>query len=586
MSRIEGQIERIKASLGRRPLDLRIRDVRLVNVYSGEIVPTDIGVQGGRVVSILPDIQRDAKQIMDGQGRYALPGLIDSHVHIETTLLTPARLAELIVPLGTTTLMADPMEIANVAGYRGMAAFLSGAESLPYRLFVQVPSRVPTAPDLETAGAELGLAEVERILEWEAAISLGELDPAKVLYLSEEHLQKVLAAHARGKVANGHAIGLEGAELEADATAGLSDDHECVSFEQLVQRLAVGITVMVREGSSERNLVDLMRGVIDQNLDTRHLIFCTDDKHPSDIRAEGHINFNVNEAIRLGLPPLQAIQMATLNAAHHFRVDHQIGLVAPGRLADILLCDSLERIEPQQVFLGGQLVAEAGQLVVDVSQIAFPDWLKRTVHVSSGRSADDFAVTAAGSSAQVRFIEIIPDQITNHLCTATLPIHDGYIQPDVERDLLKLAVVERHGRNGNLAVAWTKGFGLQAGAIACSVAHDHHNILVVGTNDADMAACVRALVESQGGFVAVREEELLSLLPLPLAGLMSEEPFEVVDAGLRTVRNAAASLGCPLATPFMTLSFISLPSIPEAGISDKGLIDVKKHALIPVLIEA
>ena len=222
---------------------------------------------------------------------------------------------------------------------------------------------------------------------------------------------------------------------------------------------AVGIAVMVREGSSERNLVELMTGVVAEGMDTRHLMFCTDDKHPSDIQVEGHINFNVNEAIRLGLPPLQAIQMATLNAARHFRVDHQIGAIAPGRLADMLLCDSLERVEPQQVFVGGRLVAEAGRLVADVSQIAFPDWLKRTVHVSRGRSAADFAVPAAGPSVRVRVIEIIPDQITNHLRTATLPVRDGLIRPDVERDLLKLAAVERHGRNGNLAVAWTRGFG-------------------------------------------------------------------------------------------------------------------------------
>ncbi len=582
LQQLRGQIE---AALGRRPLDLLIRNVQLVNVYTSGIVATDIGVQGGRVVSILAGVDRPATETHDGRGLYALPGLIDSHVHIETTLLTPAHLADLVVPLGTTTLFVDPMEVANVAGYEGLAAFLSGAESLPCRLFIQVPSRVPTAPGLETTGAELGLAEVERILDWDATRSLGELDPSKVLNLSDEHLQKVLAAQSRGKVANGHAIGLEGAELEAYAAAGLSDDHECVTFEQLTQRLAVGIDVMVREGSSERNLVALMTGVIGQGLDTRHLMFCTDDKHPSDIRTEGHINFNVNEAIRLGLSPVKAIQMATLNAAQHFRVEHQIGAIAPGRFADIILCDSLERVEPEQVFVGGRLVAESGRLVVDISQIAFPDWLKQTVHVTRGTAAVDFEVPAAGRLVQVRVIEIVPDQITNHLRTATLPVRDGRIEPDVEQDVLKLAVVERHGRNGNLAVGWTKGFGLQRGAIACSVAHDHHNILVVGTNDADMAACVRALAESQGGFVAVEGGELLGRLPLPLAGLMSEDPPEAVDAGLRKVRTAAGSLGCSLATPFMTLSFISLPSIPEAGISDKGLIDARKHVLIPVVIQ-
>jgi len=585
MNELDQLKEQIKAALVQRPLDLLIRNVRLVNVYTGEIVETDVGVQGNRVVSILPGIVRVANATHDARGLYALPGLIDAHVHIESTLLTPVRLAEVIVPTGTTTLFADPMEVANVAGYEGLAAFLSGAETLPYRLFIQVPSRVPTAPGLETTGSTLGLAEVKRILDWDTALSLGELDPSKVLELSAEHLQKVLAARARGKIANGHAIGLEGAELEAYAAAGLSDDHECVTFEQLAQRLAVGMDVMVREGSSERNLVELMSGVIARGLDTRHLMFCTDDKHPSDIKAEGHINFNVNEAIRLGLPPMQAIQMATISAAQHFRVADRIGVIAPGRFADILLCESLERIEPRQVFVGGRLVAESGKLVVDVSQSIFPEWLKQTVHVSSGASPADFAFPATGQLVKVRVIEIIPNQITNHLRTATLSIRDGQIQPDVQQDVLKLTVVERHGQNGNLAVAWTKGFGLQRGAIACSVAHDHHNILVVGTNDADMAACVRALAESQGGFVAVQDGQVLGHLPLPLAGLMSEAAPEEVDAGLRAVRAAAKSLGCPLATPFMTLSFISLPTVPEAGISDLGLIDVKKHALIPVVVQ-
>ncbi len=582
LSVLQGQI---KAALGQRPLDLLICNVRLVNIYTGAIVETDIGVHSGQVVSILPSVAREATETHDARGLYAIPGFIDAHVHIESTLLTPARLAEVIVPTGTTALFVDPMEVANVAGYEGLVAFLSGAESLPYRLFIQVPSRVPTAPGLETTGGTLELAEVERILDWDITQSLGELDPSKILGLSEEHLQKILAARARGKVVNGHAIELEGAELEAYAAAGLSDDHECVTYEQLAHRLTVGMKVMVREGSSERNLVELMTGVIARGLDTRHLMFCTDDKHPSDIKAEGHINFNVNESIRLGLPPMQAIQMATINAAQHFRVDDRIGAIAPGRFADILLCESLERIEPKHVFVGGRLVAESGQLVVDVSQVAFPEWLKRTVHVSSGTSPADFVFRAEGQSVEVRVIEIIPNQITNHLRTATLPVRDGKIQPDVQQDVLKLAAVERHGKNGNLAIAWTKGFGLQHGAIACSVAHDHHNILVVGSNDADMAACVRALVESQGGFVAVTDGQILGRLPLPLAGLMSEAAPEEVDASLQAVRAAARSLGCSLATPFMTLSFISLPTVPEAGISDLGLIDVKKHALIPVVVQ-
>jgi adenine deaminase len=585
--------QQIEAALGRRPLDLLLRNVRLVNVYAGEVVETDIGVQGGRVVSVLPGMAQAAvkthgaqpRESLDARGLYALPGFIDAHIHVESALLTPARLAEVIVPKGTTTLFVDPMEVANVGGYAGVEALVSVTEGLPCRLFVEVPSRVPTAPGLETAGAELGLADVERMLAWENVLSLGELDPSKVLGLSEEHLKKVLAARGRGKIANGHAIGLRGAEIEAYATARLSDDHECVTFEQLQERLAVGMAVMVREGSSERNLVDLLTKVVELRLDTRHLMFCTDDKHPSDIKAEGHINYNVNQAIRLGLAPVQAIQMATLNAAQHFRVEDRIGAIAPGRFADILLSPTLDRIEPEVVFVGGRLVAQDGQLVVDVSEVSFPGWLRQTVHVTRGTKPTDFLAPASGPRACVRVIEIVPDQITNHLISAWLQVEPGGIKPDLVQDVLKLAVVERHGKNGNLAIGWVKGFGLKRGAIASSVAHDHHNLLIVGANDEDMAACVRALVESQGGFVAAEDGRVLSRLALPLAGLMSEATPGDVDRDLLHVRAAATSLGCELPTPFMTLSFVSLPSIPEAGMSDYGLIDVAAHELIPVIVD-
>ncbi len=582
--------EQIEAALRKRPLDLIVRNVRLVNVYLDRVVETDIGVKGDRIVTILPGASSEAEspvaqEVLDGQGLYAIPGLIDAHIHIESALLTPARLAEVIVPKGTTSLFIDPMEVANVAGLAGLEAFFEGSDRLPYRLYLQVPSRVPTAPGLETTGAELGREAVERILEWKQAVSLGELDPSKVLYLSDEHLQKVLAARARGKIANGHAIGLEGKELEAYAAAGLADDHECISIHQLEQRLALGMSVMIREGSSERNLADLMTEVVARALETRHLMFCTDDKHPSDIKREGHINYNINASIRLGLDPVRAIQMASLNAAQHFRLEHEIGSISPGRYADFLLCDSLDADEPRKVFVGGKLVAEDGRLIADVDQPHFPGWLKRTVHVGQGTAPDDFAVKVEGAKVRVRVIQIVPQQITNRLLESELVVSEGDVLPDLAEDVLKLAVVERHGKNGNLALGWAKGFGLKRGALASSVAHDHHNLLVIGTNNEDMAACVRALVKMHGGFVVVDAGRVLSGLSLPLAGLMSEASPNEIDRGLTDVRRAAASLGCPLDTPFMTLSFISLPSIPEAGISDLGLIDVRAHALTSVVLE-
>ena len=580
---LAGLKERIEAAQGKIPFDLLIRNVRLVNVYTRRIVPANIGVKGGRVVSIASDPPPlSPVEEFDGGGMYAIPGLIDAHCHIESTLLTPAALAESILPQGTTTLLIDPMEIANVAGLDGLLAFMDGMDSLPYRAFIEVSSRVPTAPGLETTGGVLGLSETEQLLDHPRAVSLGELDPSKIEELSAAHLAKIIAAQARGKIANGHAIGLSGNRLDAYAAAGLSDDHECVTYDDLAARLSRGMKVMIREGSSERNLETLVSGVIAHGDDTRNLMFCTDDKHPSDIRREGHINYNVNRAIELGLDPIAAIRIATLNTAEHFRIDHLIGAIAPGRYADLILSPSLNRIRPRYVFVGGRLVAAAGALTGPVSRIDYPDDLRHTVHLLREPSVDDFRIPAAGRRARV--IELIPDQIVNRAGEAEVAAEDGFLIPDRERDILPIVCVERYGKNGNIGRGLIRGFGLTRGAIAGSVAHDHHNIMVVGTDPEDMRVAVTALAESQGGFVVAAEGEVQALLPLPLCGLMSEAGTEQVEKLLTEVREAARALGCPLAAPFMTLSFVSLPTVPALGITDHGLIDVEKHRVVPLFL--
>jgi adenine deaminase len=577
----------IRAALGEEPLDLLICNVRLVDVYRELIVETDLGIKGDRIVSVLPNMNRRATVTADGAGRYALPGFIDAHIHIESALLTPDRLAEVVVPTGTTTLFVDPMEVANVAGYDGLAEFFRSALTLPYRIYVEVSSRVPTAPGLETTGGELGPAEVRRALAWPSAISLGELDPSKVLEYKAPYLRKILAAQARNKIANGHAAGLTGRDLEAYAASRLADDHECVTVEDMQARLAMGMSVIIREGSSERNLRELVSGIVRHNLPTRHMLFCVDDKFSADIAVEGHIDYNVNEAIKLGLDPIKAIQMASLNAAEHFRLDDRLGALAPGRYADLTLSESLTSIKPTQVYVGGKLVAEHGHLTVDVKPIKYAAWLRNTVKVKSGTKPADFKFTAPKDSqaVQVRVIEIVPDQIINYFREATLQVVKGEAQADPSQDVLKIAVVERHGKNGNLKVAWCKGFGLKRGAIGGTVAHDHHNIVVLGTNDADMAAIVRELVKIKGGFVAVSGGKVLAEVPLPVAGLMSDRPATEVNTALNNLNAVAASLGSTLNSPFMTLSFVSLPSIPEAGLTDKGLIDVRQRKFVDVVIK-
>jgi adenine deaminase len=584
MAAVQELQHQIHAARGERPLDLLVRNVRLVDVYRETIVETDLGLCGDRVVSVLPGGRRAARRTLDARGRFAIPGFIDAHIHIESALLTPDRLAEVIVPTGTTTLLVDPMEVANVAGYDGLAEFFRAAHALPYRIFVQVSSRVPTAPGLETTGGELGPAQVRRALAWPDAISLGELDPSKVLNPQAPYLKKILAAHARGKIANGHAAGLSGQDLEAYATARLADDHECVTLDDVKARLAMGMTIIIREGSSERNLRDLISGIVRENLPTRHMLFCVDDKFSADLAAEGHINYNVNQAIRLGLDPLRAIQMASLNAAEHFRLDDRLGALVPGRWADFILSESLTPIVPVQVFVAGRLVAEDGRLVADVPRVRYAAWLRNTVRVKRGTRAAHFALGADRPRVRVRVIEIVPDQIINYFREAELKVEDGQVQPDPAQDVLKIAVVERHGKNGNIAVAFAKGFGLKRGAIGGTVAHDHHNIVVLGTNDDDLAACVRALVKMHGGFVVVAEGRTLAQVPLPVAGLMSDRPAAEVNRALGGLNAAARELGSPLNSPFMTLSFVSLPSIPEAGLTDKGLVDVRARKLITVLI--
>lgn len=584
--RTAAEIKRtIEVGLGRKACDLKLTNLNLVNVYANDIYPTDICIAGGRIVSIDPKANLKAKKTMDCGGRYALPGFIDGHIHIETTLLAPESLGEIIVPQGSTTLCIDPMEIANVAGIEGVKELMKSISQLPYRVFLEIPSRVPTAPGLETAGAVVGLDGIKEALEWPETISLGELDPSKILFVMEEYLEKIAATLAKRRIVNGHAIGRTGQELNVYASAGIADDHECVYIEELKERLRLGMSVMVREGSSERNVDELMAGVVKEKISTENLLFCTDDKHASDILREGHINYNVNRAIKLGLSPMEAIKMATINAAKHFRLEDEIGSITPGRLADILLVDSLEDIQPSSVFFGGDLVFDQGQMKTKVIESVYPDSIKQTVSYKRPVTKKTFRVASSKQDGQteVNVIRLKEDQIINDWTRHQLKVSGGEILPDLGADVLKLAVVERHGRtDGNVGVGFVQGFKLEKGALASSVSHDHHNVVCVGTNDEDMALAVRYLEKIQGGFVCVAEGKVLGHIELPIAGLMSLKDAPTVIEENEALNDKAASLGCPLNSPFMSLSFISLPTVPELGLTDMGLIDVLAHKIIEV----
>jgi len=581
--------ELIACGLGELPCDLKISDVRLVNVCSDEIYETDIYIRGKRIVSIDPKANLKADRVLEGKGRYAVPGLIDGHMHFESTMLSPEALASVVVPKGTTTLLADLMEIANVAGEEGLKTMLRSIDRLPYRMLIEVSSRVPTAPGLETNGAVLGAREVDGMMKWEESISLGEMDSSKILISREdEYLEKILSALRERKVVNGHAIGRLGQELNIYASSGIADDHECVTDQELIERLRVGMKILIREGSTERNVDRLIRAVLDHGLDYENLMFCTDDKHIGEIRKEGHINYNVRRSIELGVPPVKAVQMATVNTAKHFRMEDEIGSITPGRLADILLVDDINEMQPSTVLFEGRIVAEDDRLKEEVAVGSYPDWIKDTVHLKNPVTAASFAVPVrdpAADTAKVRVIRLIDQQIINRMEHEMLPVTGGLVMPDVERDILKLSVVERYGKTGGIGTGFVRGFDLKDGALAYSMSHDHHNIVVVGTNDEDMAAAVNRVAGMKGGLAAAKDGLITASMELPVGGLMSELSAEEVEAQLERMNQAAKALGCGLPAPFMTLSFISLPTVPELGLTDKGLVDVLAHKLIAAVEE-
>ncbi len=577
----------IQAGLGQLPCSLKLENVQLVNVFSGEIYRTDIYIRDGRIVSICADANLQADEIIPCEGRFAVPGFIDTHMHFETTMLSPEALAAVVVPQGTTTLCADLMEIANVAGEAGIKAMLSSMDRLPYRLLIEVSSRVPTAPGLETTGAELGAKQVAQVMDWPESVSLGEIDPSKILFGKDEYLHKIADTLARRKIVNGHAIGRMGQELNVYASSGVSDDHETVNEQEMLARLRVGLRVLIREGSTERNADELLRAIVASQPPLDNFCLCTDDKHPTEIREEGHINYIVRRAIQLGMKPMDAIRMASINAARHFRIDDEIGSITPGRKADLFLTDSLEQMEPYAVFYEGKLVAQNGRLLEKCPVQNYPAWIMDTVHLKNPITAASFALPtkAPGPKAKVWAIGLIDRQIINDRLLVEVPVINGALAQDVESDLLKLAIVERYGKNGNVGVGFVRGFGLQRGAIAFSTSHDHHNISVVGTNDEDMAVAVNEIVRLHGGLSVATQGKVLASMGLPIGGLMSEKEAEDVMVELHEVNRAAVEIGCPLPAPFMTLSFVSLPTVPELGFTDMGLIDVLAHKIIPVEVE-
>ncbi len=559
----------ISVARGEQPADLLFTNANVVNVFTGEVERGDVAVWGGYIAGI--GNYRQAKQVIDLNGKYLAPGLINGHTHLESSMLDVGQYARAVVPRGTLAVVTDLHEIANVSGLEGMRYVLDRACRLPLELFLMAPSCVP-ATHLETAGARLDADDIRRVLRWRQCIGLGEvMNFPGVLGADPQVLSKI--AYAAGKVVDGHAPGVAGNDLNAYVAAGIRSDHESVTFEEAREKLARGMYVMIREGSSEKNLEALLPLVTDKTY--KRCLFVVDDRSCVDLLRDGDIDAVVRKAIRLGLEPVRAIQMATINAAEHFRLE-RLGAVAPGYLANLVVLGDLSDLRVDSVYYHGRLAAREGTPLYSAGGRS-TGGLSNTVRIKP-LSTEALKLTASGDTAHI--IEIVPGQINTRKRMEKVTIRDGLVIPDIDRDILKLVVVERHRATGNVGVGLVSGFGLRRGALASSIAHDSHNIVVVGTSDEDILAAVHEIERLQGGLVVADDGRIVASLALPVAGLLSDEPLEQVVAGLESVERAAAGLGTRLTSPFATLSFVALPVIPELRLTDLGLVDVNEFRLI------
>jgi adenine deaminase len=563
---------RLAVARGDEPADLVLRGGRVLSVFTGELLTAEVAISGEHVAGVGPGY--DGAEVVDVSDLILLPGFIDGHMHIESTKLMVDEFARAALPWGTTTVVLDPHEIANVFGIDGVRALLEHAAEIPLDYYVMVSSCVPASP-FESSAAIVTADDIAAFLAEEPnAIGIAEMmDVPGVVGGRADALAKVAAA--AGRHIDGHAPGLSGRELNAYLAAGVRSDHECTTYEEALEKRRLGMWIMIREGSAARNLEALLPLVLEHG--PANCLLCTDDREPDQLLEEGHINDVMRRAVALGCPAADAVIMGTLNAARYHRL-HEHGAVAPGYLADVVAVPDLETFRPQAVWKRGRLVAESGR-PVSIPSVEAQEWMRGSVHVRELQGAD-FAIPANG---RVRVIGVEAGQIVTRALEDEPAVRDGHATADPGRDLAKMAVIERHHDTGRIGLGFVRGFGLRRGALASSHAHDAHNVVVVGVDDADMAAAANRLREIGGGQVSVVGGEVLAEVPCPIGGLLSDRPVEEVAAAAHRMDEAThRTLGATLPAPFMAMSFMALSVVPELKLTDRGLVDVLRAELVPL----
>lgn len=575
-----------QVAMGLAPADTVIKNGTLVNVFTGELQEhMDIAISRGRIAYIgqAGHTIGEGTKIIEANGRYMAPGLLDGHMHVESTMLTVTEFAKAAMAKGTTGIFMDPHEIANVFGTEGVRWMHEEGQQLPLKVFTTFPSCVPATTDLEDAGAALGVEDIEAGLKWDGVAGLGEvMNFPGVVYGDPTMTGEIKATLKAGKTVTGHFPAEDERMLQAYIASGVSSDHETVTREQALEKARLGMHVMIREGSAWHDVKEVIKIVTEDKVRTDNLSLVTDDVYPMTLLKLGHLNHVVRRAIEEGVDPVTAIQMGSINVARYFGMDQEIGSIAPGKSADILLIDDLKQMEPSLVMADGEVVAEAGAIVREFPVYAYPAEARSSVKLQRSLTAEDFLLRSKneGEATHVNVIRVIENSARTAKMTASLPVVDGIIQPDPAQDIVRLACIERHRGSGQISLGFTNGFQLKEGAVASTVAHDSHNLLVMGTNADDIALAANELAACGGGMIVVRNDKVLAKVEMPVAGLMADRPLETVAREVAAMEEAWKEIGCPIHAPFMTFSLIALPVIPEIRITNRGLADVDQFKLI------
>ena len=559
----------IRVARGEQKADLVIKNAQIINVLSEEIYQADVAIKDGIIAGVGAGYTGEKE--IDANGKFISPSFIDGHVHIESSMLLPSEFAKMVVPSGTTTVVADPHEISNVIGLHGISFMREASKDLPLDVYMMLPSCVPASP-YETSGFELNSYDLSMLIDSPWVLGIAEMmNFPGVINLDSEVLSKIKLGLDKRKRIDGHAPYLSDKDLCAYVAAGVSSDHECTVPSEAIEKLRHGMYIMIREGSAAKDL-DALIPVL-KECPTRKCIFVTDDRYPWALKE--HINEMVSRVVKNGVSPIKAIQMASLNTAEYFGLKN-LGAIAPGYKADMLLFDNLEDFKPQTVIKNGEIVAQNGEMIVSIKEKTLSS-LRGTVNIR-WIDKDDLKIKAEGD--EVKAIEVTSGLLVTKAVDAKIKVEDGYAVSNIDDDVLKILVIERHKASGNIGKGFVKGFGLKSGAIASTVAHDSHNMIVIGTNDDDMFKAIKELVKSQGGKVIVKDGEVVAKLELPIAGLMSEQSSSEVIQKAQELKQGEKAVGCSIDEPFMTMAFLSLSVIPEIKLTDKGLMDVMNGKFI------